>query len=420
MSIAPRSSTRPPLVSLLGMLFLSYLLGAGAMHFHLPTSDFLREAFDGGQAWCEPRPDHAARPALTISHVIDKFDKTCDGFTLFTTNDRAEARLIDMHGDTVHRWAAPFRQVWPLPRHVRKPVADTYFFACHLFANGDLLAVYHGMDDTPYGYGLAKLDRDSHVLWTYAAHAHHAVDVAEDGSIYVLTQEMLHERPAGLDFLTLPALVDHIAMLSPEGKELKKISLVDAFRESPYALLLHGRDTAPEHAWDPMHANQVEVLTSATATHFPEFKAGQMLISLRELDALAVIDPASGKVVWAARGPWRAQHDPHFLDNGRILLFDNRGLPGASRVLEYDPQTQALPWSYASEDSPPFLSGVQGNVQRLSNGNTLINNAVGGTLMEVTADHELVWSCWCQAHLSFARRYAPEHLPFLNGTAHAR
>jgi hypothetical protein len=404
------------------MLFLSYLLGAGAMHFNLPSSEFLREAFDGGQSWCEPRPASRPRAAIAMSRVIDRHEKTCDGFTLFTTNDRAEARLIDMHGDTVHRWAAPFRQVWPRPAHLRKPVADAdvYFFAAHLFPNGDLLAVYHGMDDTPYGYGLARLDKDSRVVWSHAAHAHHAVDVAADGTIYALTQAMVRDRPAGLDFLPVPMLVDYVVQLSAQGKELRKIALLEAFRDSPYALLLHGREPQPANAWDVLHANHIEVLRAELVPHFPEFKAGQVLLSLRELDALAVLDPTRGQLVWAARGPWRAQHDPHFLDNGRLLLFDNKGMPGASRVLEYDPQTQALPWSYTSEDSPPFVSAVQGNVQRLHNGNTFINNAVGGMLMEVTPDRELVWQCWCQAHISFARRYPPQSLTFLNGETHAR
>ena len=105
---------------------------------------------------------------------------------------------------------------------------------------------------------------------------------------------------------------------------------------------------------DVLHTNALRVLSSALAPKFPMFKAGQLLISPRNLDALLVLDPDTGKIVWAARGPWRAQHDPSFLDNGHLLLFDNLGSPRGSRVLEYDPLTQAFPWTYPGENGRPF------------------------------------------------------------------
>src|SRR5262249_28185642 len=112
--------------------------------------------------------------------------------------------------------------------------------------------------------------------------------------------------------------------------------------------------------------------------------------------------------------------DPHFLDNGRLLLFDNLGSSKETRVFEYDPNTQACPWSYAGEDSPSFISIIQGRAQRLPNGNTLIVNSEKGVLLEVTHNKELAWSCCCNAHVPWARRYGPDQLPFLKGTCHAR
>jgi len=118
--------------------------------------------------------------------------------------------------------------------------------------------------------------------------------------------------------------------------------------------------------------------------------------------------------VWAARGPWSAQHDPTFLDNGHLLLFDNYGSPQGSRVLEYDPQTQAFPWSYPGENGTPFYSEVRGMCQRLPNGNTLIVNSVGGEFFEVTPGQEVVWSGSCgDVTIYRARRYSPEELHFL-------
>lgn len=409
----------------LGVASLSYLLGAAVVYFKLPTSAILDDAFLGGQAWAERRqaadvPVDLDVPAARVG--IDRLEWTFDGYTAYTTNHGSQAVLINMRGDVVHRWTAQFRDVWPKPTHVADPVPDghVYYFDCHIYPNGDLLTVSHGAGDTPYGYGLARLDKNSKVLWTYSANVHHSVDVREDGVIYVLTQKMVREVPKGLEWIATPCLVDYIVLLSPDGKELKSIPILEAFRDSPFASFLAPPEGHSGLAWDVLHTNRASVLTKKLAPRFPRFKPGDALISIRELDALAVIDIEKGVVVWAACGPWRGQHDPQFLDNGRLLVFDNRGFGRASRVLEYDPATQACPWVYSSENSPPFMSSIQGRAQRLANGNTLIVNSKDGDLYEVTAAKEVVWSCACRAHVPWARRFRPSELPFVHGDSHAR
>src|SRR5262249_42579824 len=182
-----------------------------------------------------------------------------------------------------------------------------------------------------------------------------------------------------------------------------------------------GFDKAVERR-DALHANFVSVLTRKLAPKFPRWSAGQALLSLRNLDAIAILDVDTGKVVWAARRPWKAQHDAQFLDNGRILLFDNRGLPKGSRVLEYDPQTQAFPWSY-TEKQEHFYTREQGQCQRLPNGNTLIVISEMGQLLEVTADKDVVWAAAIPRDRGFfttARRYSPQELHFLKEGTRAR
>jgi hypothetical protein len=291
------------------------------------------------------------------------------------------------------------------------------------------------------GHGLAKLDKDSRVLWKYRDLCHHDLDVGEDDTVYAITNEIAKTAPAGLEYIPTPCLVDCVDVISSKGKWKKRIRLLEAIKDSRYAPLLcmlerpkRFGDVAPpappgvtpelfhdeRRRRDVLHTNAVKVLPKALATKFPQFKPGQLLLSLRHLDALVVLDPASEKVVWAARGPWRAQHDPSFLANGHLLLFDNMGSPLGSRVLEYDPQTQAFPWSYPAEKGKPFYSRIRGMCQRLPNGNTLIVNSVGGEVFEVTADREVVWSCSCGGELRRARRFTPDQLPFLKGGPRAR
>jgi outer membrane protein assembly factor BamB len=75
------------------------------------------------------------------------------------------------------------------------------------------------------------------------------------------------------------------------------------------------------------------------------------------------------------------------LENGNILLFDN-GFE-QSRILEIDPQTNHIVWSYGPNGS--FFSETRGSNQRLPNGNTLITESDSGYVFEVTQTGETVW-----------------------------
>ncbi len=437
MKSPPRRKLLPLWLAILGMVSLSYLLGAAVMFFHFPSSDFLGKAFMGARAWNERRqalsgPRQEGLPQVSLGR-IDKPEKTFDGFTLCTyaslSSLSTQAFLINMHGNVVHKWVVRFSDVWPNPPHIRGRVNDSLvcIFACYLYPNGDLLAVFHGMEHVTSGYGLAKLDKDSHVLWRYSANVHHDVDVGEDGTIYAIQHEIVNKMPTGLEFIRTPCLVDSLVLLSADGKQLRKpIPILEAFRDSPYSPLLSSYEGLKEEdvPIDLMHTNCAQVLTRKLAPKFPGFQAGQVLISVRELDTIAVLDTEKCLVTWAARGPWRAQHDAQFLDNGHILIFDNLGVPSKrSRVLEYDPQTQAFPWSYSGENGAPFYTADRGMSQRLPNGNTLIVNSLGGTLLEVTQSKELVWSASFKGgsyYICTGRRYSPEQLEFMKGGPRAR
>ena len=228
------SALRPGFLSLglsvFGIVSLGYLFGAAVMFFDLPSSGLLHKAFLGGRAWNERRQvishNSEEKSAPTVKGGgIDKPGKTSDGYTLCTlvslSASNTRAFLLDMQGKEVHSWEIPFSQVWPDPPHITAAVHDRLVcaFGCHPFPNGDLLVVFHGLEHSPNGYGLAKLDKDSNVLWKYSAKVHHDVDVGEDGTIYAITHEMAREKPSGLDYVPSECLVDHLVLLSPEGKE---------------------------------------------------------------------------------------------------------------------------------------------------------------------------------------------------------
>jgi len=152
------------------------------------------------------------------------------------------------------------------------------------------------------------------------------------------------------------------------------------------------------------------------------FAPNNVIISSRQASFLAIV-ARNGKVVWRL-GPdfsesreLRAirqiigQHNAHIIPKGlpgagNVMVFDNGGASGygfanptapdgnnsfaraTSRVLEINPVTLELVWSYSAAR---FYSSNISGAQRLVNGNTLITDGPNGRLFEVTRDSRIVW-----------------------------
>jgi hypothetical protein len=109
---------------------------------------------------------------------------------------------------------------------------------------------------------------------------------------------------------------------------------------------------------------------------------------MKHLNAVAIVNGETLEIEWLwGPGNLTLQHYSTLLKNGNILLFDNG--PKISRVLEVEPRTMKVAWSY--EGGEEFFSGFGGANQRLDNGNTLITETEKGRVIEVTSDGEIVW-----------------------------
>lgn len=386
-------------VAALLVLSGSLLTAAG-----LPPGPQMTRAWEGGRALYAKlfhyddvyQSDlwHAARTDERGVTIHDP-ERASAGVTLFTSGHEAAAYLLSMEGEILHKWQRSFSRVWNESAAVKDPQPDShaYMRKAAVYPNGDLLAIYEGAGDTPYGYGIVKLDKDSNVIWSYLEPAHHDFDIAPDGRIVALTQQIIEGPLPSLDHLESPRLDDFLVVLSPDGEELRKIPLLAVVDNSEYRQLLFGISSFA--LADALHANSVHVITEEEARRFHNGEAGQILISFREPSAIGVLDLEQEKLIWAAKAYWAGQHDPQILDNGNVLLFDNRGNfnkpEGRSRALEFDPDTMAIVWQYTGTAASPLDSDIRSYAQRLPNGNTLITESNGGRVLEVSPDKDIVW-----------------------------
>lgn len=307
-----------------------------------------------------------AAPAESGTTILEP--GASEGYTVYVAGDFPGAFLVDLEGRILHTWREDGSKNW------------TRAWA---YPDGSILGV------SAYPGRVIKLDSESRILWTYGdkeLRAHHDVRVGPDGTIYALMRRgrvLEWLRPTGL-------LEDLICILKPDGElvsEVECISIPEAFRHSEYEDMLQPPRFA--ELGDPLHTNSVEVLDGRVP--HPAFRAGNILVSIRNMDCLAVIDPERKMVVWANGERWQRQHEATVSPNGHIMLFDNRKFDGRSRVVEYDVVADKIVWSYADDG---FFSVGSGAQQLMPNGNVLITESQKGRIFEITRDGHVVWEYW--------------------------
>jgi len=318
-----------------------------------------------------------SEPAAAESGVtVHDATRAAEGLSFYTSGHAPEALLIEMDGTVRHRWHLAASTVWPDDADLARLPGAQNWRRAHLFSNGDVVAIFAGV-------GIVRLRADSSLVWSLRCRAHHDLAVAPDGAIWTLSRR-LGVRPEVHP--TEPVVDDTLLVLSPAGEVLRELSLIDAFRASEFADQAFRLDRG-----DLFHTNAIELLDGRLESRLPAFRAGNVLISLREPDLLAVVDPDAERVVWTHHGRFRKQHDPRVLDNGHLLLFDNLGLGDRSRILEFDPVTGERIWALGKGAAVSFFSETCGTVARLDNGDTLVCESDGGRAFEVTSAGELVW-----------------------------
>jgi hypothetical protein len=172
-------------------------------------------------------------------------DRAQPGLNLFCSGHGPEAFLIDMEGNLVHRWECALWEIWP-DYPVRKDLIMTeYLRRVYLRKHGNLLVIFDGL-------GLVKLDRNSRVLWASPCRAHHDLDFAENGDIYVLTREA--KIPAWGDHVR-PVTEDFVSILGPDGVVKRRVSIVKALDRSRYRSL-----------WDPSATGDLSTPTRSNCS----------------------------------------------------------------------------------------------------------------------------------------------------------
>ena len=307
------------------------------------------------------------------------------GYTIIANVSGYDAHLIDMEGNVCHSWHS-----------------DEGINYAYLLPNGNLLlrtgpqAEEINFLDLPErdllprgGRGaisgaIIELDWDSNLVWAYRYPSlHHDFERLSNGNTLVLVWELMPEElskkvKGGFgtgDEQMLGDVVREVATGGELVNEWRSWEHLDP--EEDTICFLENR-----HQWT--HQNSLNVTAD-----------GDLLVSFRQTSTVGIVDRSSGEFSWKwGPGEISHQHNPTYLDNGHVLLFDNgphrRGV-SHSKIVEVDPSNNQIAWEYRGDPPISFFSYHISGAERLPNGNTLICEGAPGRIFEVTPSKEVVW-----------------------------
>ncbi|WP_193143389.1 MULTISPECIES: arylsulfotransferase family protein [unclassified Meridianimarinicoccus] len=213
------------------------------------------------------------------------------------------------------------------------------------YDNGDLLISFQSTGNMfPFAAGAARVDRDGHPVWFRFDFSHHWATLLPDGRALVPDLDIatgdwvVPVGPRGsrekLKCDTGRPQVDGVQILRADGSVERRIDVSAALLASPWSAML----AETTNACDPLHINYVDVLDYTAPGG--ALQPGNLVISLRNLSAVAVLDPATDTITDVVRGSFVQQHSVHHLTGSKMVMFDNWGgdaeVGRVSRLLEVD------------------------------------------------------------------------------------
>jgi len=315
------------------------------------------------------------------------------GFTLVAglSDDQGPAVhaaiLFDDQRREVYRWPVDYAMLEP---DGKKPTS-VMLHGLYPLPDGSLVAAFDA------GRALGRIDACGRAMWALEGAFHHSVEADDEGMLWSWRNET-------------------IVRFDPETGEIdREIALRTEIVAGQHGVFsIHAAEEEHElrYQGDAFHSNDVEPLRAGMAAAFPMFEAGDLLISMRELNLVAVVDPDTGRLLWWQHGPWHRQHDPDWEPDGTISVYDNQMSLGASRILKIDPATREVTTVYEGTDAHPFYSYRRGKHQILPNGNVLVTESEAGRVFEATPRGALVWErdmAWDAGHNVIIT--SAQHLP---------
>lgn len=371
----------PLFLFVFSLVFFAFLYGVAASYWGLPPAEQVENAYanarDFQRYWQNDLgivPTRNLVPSYPGAKRFVMYDqsKVTSGTVLISglTWGRSAyfgAILLDSSGRELHYWPIDFNAL----SAARRP-ENIFLHGLAVFPDGTLVV------DSDGGDVLAKIGPCGRPIWVDKGDYTHVVSRSYDGTVWSWKGDNIVQTDV--------ATGRTVQSISLEKDVIEAHGLEGIFwirtREDPHELLYQN---------DPFHENDVEVLSPRMAKAFAQFSAGDILVSLRNLNLVAVLDGRTYALKWHQIGPWYRQHDADFQPDGSISIFNNNMTLDHSEIVSIDPQSGRYRVLFRGNEQSPFYSWRRGKHQILGNGNILVTETEHGRVFEVDRHGKLVW-----------------------------
>ena len=281
------------------------------------------------------------------------------------------AWLYNKDGQLLHTWRLDY---WTLDPDGPRNGGDAPH-AFWILPDGSFMVSFD------WGDVMARVDPCGRPVWTKTGTYHHSLEAADDGTFWTWRGD--GSAHGHRQFI--------VNVDAATGNTLREIELADVIRKAGPLAITFGVPadfrfldaTADDQVSDIFHPNDVEPLRATEAGMFRQFKAGDLLISLRFVNLVAVIDPHDLSVKWQQQGPWHHQHDPDFTRDGTISVFNNNEERDRSGIIRIHPSTGQIS-NDLHNGGAVFYTASMGTHQYLPNGNVFVVVPDEGRVLELS------------------------------------
>ncbi|MEM7617155.1 MAG: arylsulfotransferase family protein [Pseudomonadota bacterium] len=357
------------------------------------------------------------------TRMHDKVILLC-GKTADPDNNIQSTYLVDNQGDILHQWDYDFNKLRKNEHY--KQFKGKYDYnknrnplICvdsHLLPNGDVIKINSESYKHTFSYGsLVRLDKNSNVKWETNGNFHHEMEFMDENHMLVLDVDMERkykhvDYASDYDIKFMDTIIKTININN--GEIIKEYSIFDAFLNSKFSDYLtvvtnpvkkvHQTHNNKYHV-DYLHVNDLIYVTKEKAASVDFLEEGDIFISFRHMDAVAVFRPSTNKIIWLKRGPWAKQHNIQLSDDGILGLIDNEGNviitnnetgPIESqriRVVEYDLNNDTSEILYRDVLERSMESHFFSSYDKLSDGTLLVTSSEQSRIIQVDRSGKIIW-----------------------------
>ena len=292
------------------------------------------------------------------------------------------AAIINRDGSVVHTWDFNPDEIFDGSQHVGLSAQQVYPSGVYLSDSGDLLVSFQNQGGYPYSYGMAKYSFDGTLLWNKVGFDHHWFDVSADGSIYspVLRIVAGSLTVAGKELKCLGGSYyeDYVRVYSASGEILNEYSMLELLRKSGFDALL----SSANDPCDPTHLNDIRLL-DASEFGLNDRDTKLVILSLRNINSVAIADLSTFEILWIVSGLTREQHSPRMFHDG-VVVFDNYAGQNRSEIVSIHPGSFAKTIVYPRTEGTAFYSDTAGYIDLSDDGRrAIVSETKAGRILEI-------------------------------------